>query len=60
MEQMKLSREDRDKLADVDKINEIIRNMTCSDPEVSSKAMADADKLMKKIANPPKKGLFHC
>ncbi|VDM32731.1 unnamed protein product [Hydatigera taeniaeformis] len=49
MEVYKLTDEDREKLSDVDKMSEIINKFSCSDANVSEKALEEADELLKKI-----------
>ncbi|CDS37631.1 tetratricopeptide repeat protein 12 [Echinococcus multilocularis] len=49
MELNKLTNEDCEKLANVEEMSEIISRLSCSDADVSAKAIEEADKLLKKI-----------
>lgn len=49
MGEYKLTKDDYEKLTAVDKINEIIKNMSCLDPEVAANALKEADELTKQL-----------
>lgn len=49
MEVNKLTDEDYERLSDVDKMSEIVSRLSCSDVNVSAKALEEADELLNKI-----------
>ncbi|KAL5107574.1 Tetratricopeptide repeat protein 12 [Taenia crassiceps] len=49
MEVSNLTDEDYEKLSDVDKMSEIVNRLSCSDTNISNKAIEEADELLKKI-----------
>ena len=45
----RLTQKDREKLAQLDNISDIVKKLSCSDPTVSEKAIDEADRLLQNI-----------